>query len=693
MKQFAARAVRVAGDEGARLGAEMQRETDGEKRPGGGWLRAILALIIGLTGATVIWVAAPFNDELIGSSSLTDTYLPPAVLFIVLVLMLGVNPVLRKMHPRLALSKRQLALAMGIMLVACCLPGQGLLKSLPYSVANIPNVVRENRQIADAYKEMAPPKSLFPAEVGYEKEVPASAEFVHKLPEGESVPWAAWLGPLWSWGGFLVAAWLMMIGIALIVLPQWRKNERLPFPLLSLHEALIEPPEEGHTFPPLLRRGAFWAAMVMVFGLYFLAGLKVYFPGEVPAIPLEWRLYDVFSEGVLRYIPWYIKENHLYFIFIGVAFFMPSRIGFSIWFFEVLYAVHWTVQAAYFPPTYWETVLYHRMGAMWALAAVVLWLGRAHWAHVFRCTFWRARTEEEVRNRKAGIMFLLGVFGMLAWLTFFVNVPFGWALFFVAFGFTVCLVVTRVVAETGMAFVRMHFNYWIMFVHMVPMSWVTLPVAYFARFISMVFPIGSRVSVTVMATHAIGLDRDASPRSQWRTGAVLMWTLVLGFVICGGTHIWMNYHYDASIDGTRRPLNAWGLGMLAGAHGDVQAFREGRARTKDYNQVGHTAFGALGAAALYLACLATPRWPIHPIGLVMANSFYSTMVWVSIFAGWLAKVLVLRYGGAQLYRKARVFFLGLIVGEVFAAIFWALVPAILALLFGVTDYKVLKVQP
>jgi len=693
MKQLAARAVRVAGDGGARLSAELQRESGGEKRPGGGWLRAILALIIGLTGAAVIWVAAPFNDELIGSSSLTDTYLPPGVLFIVLILVLAVNPLLRKMFPALALTKRQLTLAMGIMLVACCLPGQGLLKSLPYSIVSVPRDVSEGPpKLSDVYKRMDLPETLFPAKLERGKKAPVSEHFIFKLPEGEAVPWRAWLGPLISWGGLLIAAWLMMIGMALIVLPQWRNNERLAFPLLEVCNSLTESPEEGRLIPPLLRRGAFWAAMLTVFGLYFLVGLKQYYPGEVPAIPLEWDLYELFREGILRYTPWYIWYSHLYFIFIGVTFFMPSRIGFSVWFFEVAYAVHWVVQAEYNPPVYWDTVVDHRMGAMWALAAVVLWLGRRHWAHVFRCIF-VANTEEENRNRVAGLMFLTGVAGMFVWLWLFVNVPLHWAVFFVAFGFTVSLVVTRIVAETGMAFIRMHFNYWISFIHLAPMKIVTLPVIFIGRFISMIFPIGSRVSVATMATHAIGLDRDASPGSQWRTGMLLLVVLVIGLVICGGAHLWMNYHYDESIDGLRRPLNGWGLGHSADAAQQAVKFNEGRAQKRSYNQLAHTGFGAAGAGALYMACLATPRWPLHPIGLVMANSFYSMYIWFSVFVGWLAKVLILRYGGAQLYKKARVFFIGLILGEVFAAIFWALVPAILALVFGATDYKVLRVQP
>ncbi len=669
-------------------GSPAQENPPGQ--PGGGWLRTIVAVLIGLAGAVIIWIATPFNAELIGGGSLTDTYLPPVVLFLVFLLVLFINPALRKFVPSISLTKRQMALAMGIMLVACCLPGQGLLKALPYSIANVPRAVRHNKRMAEAYEKMQTPESLFPAPLKYRDRAPVSEHFVKKLPPGETVPWKAWLAPLWSWGSFLICAWLMMIGIALIVLPQWRRNERLQFPLLELQEALIETPE-GHFFPTLLRRKAFWCGLALVFVLYGLVGLKKYFPGRVPAIPLDWDYRRLFAEGALRYTPSYIWSGNIYFVFLGMAFFMPSRIGFSIWFFEIIYAFYSALTSAYNPPFHGAAVIDHRMGAMWSLAIVILWLGRAHWARVFRCVV-LARTEEEVRNRVAALMLLVGASGMFLWLWLFVHVPCVWALFFVAFGFTCCLVVTRIVAETGMAFVRMHFNYWLTFIHMVPMKWVALPVLYFGRFVSIVFPIGSRVSVTAMAAHAIGLDRENTPKRQWGIGVLLVGVLIVGLIVCGGTHIWMNYHHDSSINGSISPLNDWGLGMLPNMHGQVLKLQDKRAQTQSYNQWAHTAFGAVSAFVLYVACLLSPRWPLHPIGQVMANSYYSVLIWFSVFLGWFAKVLVLRYGGSRLYRKAGAFFIGLIVGEVFAAVFWALTTAIYAINHP-TTYELIQTQP
>jgi hypothetical protein len=73
-----------------------------------------------------------------------------------------------------------------------------------------------------------------------------------------------------------------------------------------------------------------------------------------------------------------------------------------------------------------------------------------------------------------------------------------------------------------------------------------------------------------------------------------------------------------------------------------------------------------------------PRWPLHPIGLLMVDTFYGREAWFSVLAGWLLKALLVHFGGARLHRAARPAFMGLIVGEVLAAILWGIVSSVLA---------------
>jgi hypothetical protein len=55
--------------------------------------------------------------------------------------------------------------------------------------------------------------------------------------------------------------------------------------------------------------------------------------------------------------------------------------------------------------------------------------------------------------------------------------------------------------------------------------------------------------------------------------------------------------------------------------------------------------------------------PLHPLGFAVASVIQVTWCMLSIFLGWLAKLVIIKLGGLQLFLKARPFFLGLILGH------------------------------
>jgi len=660
------------------------------KRPHRTGLRVLVAGLVGLVGCVFIWIWTPYNNFVVGSQFIADSYLPISVLFLVLVLVLGVNPLLRKFIPRLALTRWQLALALATMLVGSVVASSGMLRQLPYAIARVPLEVRESNTLAKAYKEADLPPSLFPDKVGYKADVPNAENFIRELPEGESVPWGAWVAPLISWGIFLTFSWLMMIGLSLIVLPQWRRNERLPFPLLTVQNSLIADPDPGRLLAPLFRMKGFWIGAGVIFLLRLMMGLNQYYPDAVPAIPLSWNLASIFTDTMFRHLPGHIKGAELYFVFFGIAFFMPNRIGFSIWFFELAYGMYVVIGVEYFPPFHYGSIYDHRIGAMFTLTAFVLWLGRKHWALVFRCLF-RARSEEEHKHRNAALMFSTGCIGMWIWLLW-AGVQPGWALFYVFIGFMVSLLITRIVAETGMPFIRIDFRYNISLVKLAPFSWVGPVSLYFATVIAMLFPTASRVSAATMATHALGLDEETGERHKSRLALWFLLLLVVGTVACGAVHLYANYHNSMILKGGDAPLSPWGTTRITDqAHKDLKAQAAGRLERPARNQAYHLGFGAVLCALLEWACLTMPRWPFHPVGLIMTATFYANKAWASVLFGWLLKILLVKFGGAKLYRAARPVFLGIIMGEVLAAVYWSLEPAVRALLD--MPYEIVQVMP
>ena len=89
--------------------------------------------------------------------------------------------------------------------------------------------------------------------------------------------------------------------------------------------------------------------------------------------------------------------------------------------------------------------------------------------------------------------------------------------------------------------------------------------------------------------------------------------------------------------------------------------------------------------------LRSASWPLLPVGYLLCNSPYIAEAWFSLMLGWLAKVLILKFGGASLYQKARPIFVGLIFGEALAAGVWMLIS--LALAMAGYDYQSIPMLP
>ena len=663
--------------------------TDTQKK-GYPWTRTLVALATGLIGSVFIWVVTPYVNFLIDTGLISDSFLPVSSLFVILVLLLLINPVLRLIGKfahgdsrTLALDRRQLALVFSIVLMAAVVSSYGLLRQLPYSVAFNNTQINSNSALAESVEKVDVPPSLFPDELGYGEDTSASNYFLRRLPPDEPIPWHKWTGPLASWGVMALFSMAMMIGLAMVVLPQWRHNERLAFPLLGLQQRLLESPEEGRLWAGLFRKKSFWIGTGMVVFLYGLQGANLYMPTKVPAIPLKWDLSNLFTEGALQHVGDSIKTNQIVFLIVGVTFFMPSRIGFSIVFFHLLCVGYVVVNTAYYPPYNSGEVGDQHTGALVALAIGVLWLGRSQWARVFKAMFRRSKSDNDCYNRAAGWTFAIGFAGAAGWLMWIGVQPVA-AIAFVAIGFVASLVIARLVAETGIPFMNIDCVGTHHLIRMLPVSWLTGPTVLFSMVPTLFFQDGSRISATGLGVHALGMDEDANPRRRARLAWVLLGVMMLGVVVCGAVHLYMNYNEDVSYAGTA-PINREGQWRLSDAMGFFQQHEKiQKDPEKDsfgevpYSRPAHMAGGAAAAGLLMCACLLWPSWPLHPIGLLMGGGYLPAIGWPSILLGWLLKVLLLHLGGARIYRKAAPFFLGLIVGQLLAAAIWAIIPCALA---------------
>src|SRR5690606_35438379 len=96
----------------------------------------------------------------------------------------------------------------------------------------------------------------------------------------------------------------------------------------------------------------------------------------------------------------------------------------------------------------------------------------------------------------------------------------------------------------------------------------------------------------------------------------------------------------------------------------------------DHNSLGHFVFGAGLTGPLSALRLRFASWPLQPVGFLLLYTMPIQRIWFSIFLGWLAKMLLVRFGGSTIYRAARPYFIGMIIGEAAAAATWLIVAMI-----------------
>lgn len=637
-------------------------------------LRTLVSLILGLLFSIGIWLAVPYNNFALNNSFISDSYLPEVVVLGLFVLIFGINPVLRRFLPGCEFERRHLVLICGMMLFASILPSNGLMRFFPHALASNTEQINESAEMADAVVESDLPAALFPDPIGHDIETPASSQLMDELYPDNSIPWSSWAVPLLAWGTLIIAFWVVMIGMGLMVFPQWLNVERLSFPLLKIYHAVLEDPKPNDLLPPVFRSRLFWIGCGTVFLLHSMNGLSIFTDDAFPGFPLRWNLSPILTEGIWRYVPGFFKSTQIYFIFVGLAFFMPTRYSFSIWF-TIMAAGLFIMYASMYLPTFEGSIFYDMgAGALIAMAVGVVWLGRFHYKRVFLAAI--GRPDPELGNPNdalSGRLFLGGSIVMLGWFIWAGTGPI-WAAVFVFLAIVIMLMVTRIVAETGLTYL------WIIplsaerIIGVFPSKWINVSAAFMEGAHYILVNRASAVSAAAITVLTLGLNPKASPQRHRRLAGLGLVVLLIGFVVCGAVHLNMEYKMPTSLDGVNTPVV--GRGATQMLMGPLQQVASGRESAFDAPVAQHILAGLAIAGVLLYLCGRFPGWPLHPIGMIFVYSSIGLRLFMSLFIGWAIKTMLVQIAGARAYRIAMPLFLGLIAGEIFANAVWTLVPAI-----------------
>jgi hypothetical protein len=618
----------------------------------------LVALMVGLT--QVLQIRYQAGD--VGGNAP-----PPAPTYLLFLWIALAVPLLRRAGVAVGLSRGELLLIYGMMMVGGPIVHQYALGFL------IPHVVAPYYYGSEAngWSRIWPD---LPAWFGPKDPALTTPFFTGTLGR---VPWGAWAVPLLAWGALLAALFGTMLCLNVLVRRQWVESERLVFPLAVLPLELSRGRDGGGI--RLLAQPNFWYGAAVAFVLGSAASLASYVP-SFPALPLR----GIVLMDTLPDRPWNglgAIELNLIFWLLGVVYLLPTDISFSGWVFYWIARLENVIAVAAGttgdPPSVYSNdfpaLFAQGAGAAIALTVLSLYGARHHLRAVARRAFKGDPTVDDrgefLSYRTALFGAVLGTAFMLGWLTLA-----GMRVWVAALllGLMLCyfFIFARIRAETGLGmgvilWPKMLNEMMTTFLGAKLMTVGDLTVLYGVRWLYF----GSATGA-VMAAQLEGLkiaDEGGLSRRSVTVAfsAAMLLALVLGLV-------WTTHTYYAS-GFVNMPIGNRGLSMVGS-----QVYWSYSDLLEDINNPtgpqwrGIAAIGAGGAVATALALMRMNFWwwPFHPIGFLAANSWGMHINWSMFLLGWLIKVYVTRYGGLQLYRRLLPFFLGFIVGDIVSQGVW-----------------------
>ncbi len=514
---------------------------------------------------------------------------------------------------------------------------------------------------------------------------PSSRTAVEGFFQGHvAVPWGEWAVPLAAWSSFAFGVFIASVCLMALVQRQWIRNERLPFPLAQVPLEMVGDPEVGASGPGQLAAASlFWVGALIAFGVNFLSTISAKVPA-LPHIPLfiedliPWqKVGPLAGLGGLTLVlwPWMI----------ALAFLIPADLSFSLWAFTIIrllltvgaIAAGATPQR---PEEWWGSGFpapsYQGTGAVLALALWVLWVARKHLARAVRIALsrqsGRADAEEPLSYRAAYLGLILAS-GCLVYFLWASGSRMWVGLTVVVLTMAYFAVWARLRAENGMAFIAYPclIDYMLgiqlgnsMFRRVETVAMITLRWVYQPGFSNSfeIFP-GSALEAFKIADSA-GID----PRKLARAiglGFAFAWAIGVVIVLTGiYRYGWLGL--ACSRGGWLGPASITGGGEIIGRLDPSEP---------DLNAVIGVLAGAAVTIALGVMRLHFWWWPLHPIGYLASNTWGAQWWFIPFFIGWAGKVLVTRYGGLRLYRRAIPLAVGIIAGDLLNGMVWALIQA------------------
>jgi hypothetical protein len=625
------------------------------------------ALLVGLPLVCALCLVSVYADMVAKNIQFGVLQLAPPAVAALFVLALA-NRLLGRLTKREFLSRADILIIYSMLLVAVMVSTRGAIERMIPPLAYLPYYATAENKLASDITQYLPDWAVPFTPSAAATRPSHIADFFEG---GKTIPWTHWVGPLTAWFGLYACVVLIFACMATILRRQWMDNEQLRFPLTTLPLAIIRDDVEGQ---PFFSNRLMWMGFAFAALVFGVNGLSANFP-DWPKFTTELWLNAMFTER-----PWNgmdIMAVYISLAAIGFAYFLPTDLLFSLWFFFLLTRFQDVVAVTFGGvPTGIGThnarvwTGYQAAGAYFTLALVQLRIGWPYFKQVWKTAFGPANqrplddSTEMMGYRTAIIGLVMGFVGVVTWLSIAGMDPIVVIAYMGIYLFIVAFIMSRAVCEAGLLMTETSFlpNHVIGLVTRVP-DLGPNNLAMFS-FLHLLF---ARDLRGMLLSPLLDNQKMAGELRVRQRSMLFPFGIAVLVSFVAASYFMLKFSYD------KGHLTLYGYpasnagNMFKYQQGDIG----GTTLPPDSTAYGGFAVGVV--VTLFLSYMrANFAWfPLHPLAYAIDANWAIFVFWFPFFIAWLIKALVLRFGGIDTFRKLAPFMLGMILGEFMSAVFWA----------------------
>lgn len=473
----------------------------------------------------------------------------------------------------------------------------------------------------------------------------------------------AWIIPVSFWTGFIFVFVFLMICINVIVRKQWVEQEKLAYPIIQVPYELIG---QSSSF---LSNKLLWIGFAIAASLDIMNGLH----SLIPAVPyIHLKLTDMgryFTAKPWNAIGW--LPISFYPFVIGLAFFIPLDLSFSLWFFYLFWKMQrvlWYVlgfSSAEGSFSGYKSIIEQSSGAYLALFFVAMWVSRKHLWLVLKRVFTNKPviddSSEPVSYRTAtagliigGVLLLIFCYqaGMSIWV----------AIIFFAVYFAIITAITRMRAEMGVPVHDMHNGGPDLLMTSLIGSRALGPQNVSVLTLFWFFNRAHYSDIMPHQLEAFKLAEKTNTKGKHLFIAMLI-SVFVGIIAT----FWAFLHSSHHI-GMAGRIEWFGWEPYNRLQGWIS-----NPSKPDYST---GLFLGVGFVTTLFFTFMRNRfiwWPLHPAGYAVSNSWGLDVTWFPILLSFIIKSIILKFGGLKVHSRAIPFFAGLILGEFVIGSIWSII--------------------